>query len=121
MDDSKRVRVLVQDAKTQCLSILTIMDLCKKDKELLKQTAFDEYAVSPGCIHWDCRALHMIENKQKDNPTWESFEVMIKGYEYIAGPKSAKGSGQIFYMESYIAADDDEEQKDPSGGNKALV
>ena len=109
MDDSKRIRILVQDPKLHTLSVLTTLDLCKKDKELLKQTPFDEFAVSPGCIHWDNKALFMIDNKQKDNPTWYSFDVMIKNYEYVSGPKAANGSGQIYYMQNYTGVDDDEE------------
>jgi hypothetical protein len=54
----------------------------------------------------------MIESKTRDNPTWYSSDVMLKGYECIAGPKRAYGSGLIYYVESYqgIEADDDENE-----------
>lgn len=89
------------------------MELCKGDKEFINKTPFDEYAVSNGCIHNGGKAFYMIENKQKDNPTWYSFDVMIRQYEFVSGPKSAKGSGQIYFMEKYAVVDDDK-KKGPS-------
>lgn len=70
MDGQKRVRVLVQDPKTYELSLLTTNDLCKKDRESLKQNSFDEFGISPGIIHWHNKAMYMLENKAKDNATW---------------------------------------------------
>jgi hypothetical protein len=112
MDESKRIKVLVQDPKTKLLSVETTMDLCKSDKEMIEKTPFDEYAVSPGVVHWNNLAFTMIESKTRDNPTWYSSDVMLKGYECIAGPKRAYGSGLIYYVESYqgIEADDDENE-----------
>lgn len=77
------------------------MDLCKVDRELIEKTAFDEYAVSPGVIHWNQYAFTLIESKVRDNPTWYNENVMLQGYECIAGPKRAYGSGLIYYVENY--------------------
>ena len=34
---------------------------------------------------------------------------MYKGYEYVAGPKAAIGSNQLFYLESYTGLEEDDE------------
>jgi hypothetical protein len=117
MDETKRIKVLVQDPKTKLLSVETTMNLCKSDREMIERTPFDEYAVSPGVVHWNNLALTMIESKTRDNPTWYSSDVMLKGYECIAGPKRAYGSGLIYFVESYlgIGADDDETEDKQTG------
>lgn len=108
MDESKRVKVLVQDPKTMLLSVEKTMDLCKIDSELIEKTAFDEYSVSPGVIHWKKYAFTLIESKFRDNPTWYNQIVTLQGYEFIAGPKSAYGSGLIYYVENYCGIDADD-------------
>ena len=117
MDETKRIKVLVQDPKTKLLSVETTMNICKSDREMIERTPFDEYAVSPGVVHWNNLALTMIESKTRDNPTWYSSDVMLKGYECIAGPKRAYGSGLIYFVESYlgIGADDDETEDKQTG------
>ena len=59
---------------------------------------FDEFIITPGCIHWKNFAFNMIENKTKDNPTWASVLLGLKGYEIVSGPKDATGTGQMFYV-----------------------
>jgi len=53
------------------------MILCKVDKEIIERTSFDEYAVSPGVVHWNNFAFTMIESKTRDNPTFFSTDLML--------------------------------------------
>jgi hypothetical protein len=41
----------------------------------------------------------MLKSKTQDNPTWAAADISFKGYDCIAGPKTANGSGQIYYVE----------------------
>jgi hypothetical protein len=42
----------------------------------------------------------MLKSKTQDNPTWAAADISFKGYDCIAGPKNANGSGgQIYYVE----------------------
>ena len=126
MDDSKRVRILVQDPKNHTLSVVTTLDLLKEDKEKLRQVPFDEFIITPGCVHWDNYAFNLIENKTKDNPTWACVNLDIKGYETVSGPKNATGAGQMFFIQEYTGVgdnDDDDEthQHGPSHGQYCVV
>ena len=44
--------------------------------------------------------MFLLKSKTQDNPTWEAADISLKGYDCIAGPKIANGSGgQIYYVE----------------------
>jgi hypothetical protein len=47
-------------------------------------------------------AMFMLNGKSQDNPTWARFDVALKGYECIAGPKIANGMGHIYYVEESL-------------------
>lgn len=121
MDEQRRVKVLVPDPKTKQLVLETTLDLCKIDKEEIDKTPFDEWAVSPGVIHWNGIAMTMIESKTQDNPTWHQYDVMMDRYEHVSGPKHAQGSGQIYYIEKYKDVEDDEVNENaPDHGKKSF-
>ena len=46
--------------------------------------------------------MFMLNTKSQDNPTWARFDVAIKCYECIAGPKTANGMGHIYYIEESL-------------------
>ena len=98
MDDTKRIRVLGQDQQTKTCYLQTTLDLCKNDKDDFDRTPFDEYTVSPGMIHYNLKTYTMIENKTRDNFTWQSLDVMLPSYDYLSGPSGIKNSGMIFYV-----------------------
>ena len=99
MDDTKRIRVLVQDQLTKAFSLMTTLDLCKADKEDFERSPFDEFTVSPGMIHYNNKTYTMIENKTRDNYTWQSLETILPSYDYLSGPSKIKNSGMIFYVQ----------------------
>lgn len=50
----------------------------------------------------------MLDSKTKDNATWASVGLTINGYETVAGPKEATGSGLNFYISEYTGIDEDD-------------
>ena len=64
------------------------------------QQPFAEFAVSQGTLHYGNMVMFLLKSKTQDNPTWAAADISFKGYDCIAGPKSANGSGgQIYYVE----------------------
>ena len=99
MDNSKQVSVLVQDPKTDGLSVLKTLGLCAADKKSILKQPFAEFDVSEGAIYYGNKAIFLLKNKTGDNSTVASFNFSLEGYDCIAGPKTANGSGNIYYVQ----------------------
>lgn len=99
MDDTRRIRVLKQNETSHMLELDSMLDLCQQDKATLSEIPFDEYAISPGVLHWCDLYMTLIDSKQRDNPTWYSSDFSITNYEQLCGPQKAINSGLIYSIE----------------------
>lgn len=79
------------------MSVELQLDFCSEDKKLLVHQAFDEYAITNNCLHWDENVFVLIDSRVKDNPTWHSTNCMLEEHSYVAGPKKADKTNMIFY------------------------
>ena len=52
-------------------------------------------------IHYNNKIYTMIDNKNRDNPTWHSLDIMLPSYEYIAGPANISNSDMIYYIQYF--------------------
>ena len=82
-------------------TLKTTLELPVKDLPSIIYSEFDEYAISDGVLHSGDRMYFMLDSKAKDNPTYASEEIMIENHLHIAGPRYAKESGLIWYMEKH--------------------
>ena len=60
-------------------------------------------------VHWDDAVMLLHSQKKKDAYTFSRVEIMAKNHKFIEGPKKAKGTGMIYYLEQYDQEKDDKE------------
>ena len=111
MDDKKKIRKLEQDPMTFMLTQVNALEMPHKDKLSIKYSDFDEFVISSDLIHWDKYAIYVDESKNKCPYTWGKTEVMAENHKFIQGPKVAKGTGMIFYLEKFESFGDEEGDK----------
>lgn len=92
---------------------LNTLELPQKDANSIVYADFDEYAISDGVLHSNDRMYFLLNSKSKDNATWASEEIMIDNHLHVSGPRYAKESGLIWYMQSYAT----NLQEESSGGD----
>lgn len=71
--------------------------------------------MSSELFHWDERMMYLHESKNKDPYTWGESKIMHPNHDFIAGPKVAKGTDMVYYLQQYntrdaLATSDDTEQ-----------
>ena len=110
MDEKKKIRKLVQDPTTFILKQDTTLELSKKDMLSMKYSDFDEFVMSSELMHWDNRIMFLSESQNKDDYTWGECQIMAEDHKFIQGPKVAKGTGMIFYLEKYESLGLNEEE-----------
>ena len=98
MDDSKKVRVLKPDADTYMWNLVETLELPERDKNTIVYADFDEYSISADVLHYNDK-LYFLRNKATDDPTWASEAVMVDNHLHVSGPRYAKESGLIWYMQ----------------------
>ena len=59
--------------------------------------------MSDSLMHWDDKVIYLSESKRRDTYTWRKSQIMAKDHKFIEGPKNAKGSGMVYYIEQYDA------------------
>ena len=67
----------------------------------MKYSDFDEFVMSSDLMHWDNRIMYLNETKNKDDYTWGESKIMAENHKFIQGPKVARGTGLIYYLEKY--------------------
>ena len=112
MDDKKRIRELEQDPLNYMLTLTSTLDVPKNDKLNIKHSDFDEFCMSSELFHWDNRVMFFSETKNFDGYTFGSLHVMADNHKFIQGPKVAKGTEMIFYLEKYEAVDEEVIEED---------
>ena len=103
MDDKKKIRRLAQDPVNFQLRIETTLELLPSDQLAINYSEFDEFIMSDYLMHWDDKVIYLSESKRRDVYTWRKSQIMAKDHKFIEGPKNAKGSGMIYYIEKYDA------------------
>ena len=106
MDDQKKIRLLEENPETYMWTLKNTLELPVKDLPSLIYSEFDEYTISDGVLHAADKMYFLLDSKAKDNPTYASEEVMIDNHLHIGGPRYAKESGMIWYVEKHSMADD---------------
>jgi len=121
MDDQKKIRLCESNKETGMFKQLNTLELPQKDANSLEYADFDEYTISDGVLHCNDRMYFLLNSKSKDNATWASEEIMIDNHLHVSGPRYAKESGLIWYMQSYAtnleetSGGDDEDFFDMAG------
>ena len=106
MDDSKKVRVLKPDADTYMWNLVETLELPEKDKNAIVYADFDEYSISADVLHYNDK-LYFLRNKATDDPTWASEAIMVDNHLHVSGPRYAKESGLIWYMQQHAALEEE--------------
>lgn len=113
MDDQKKIRLCEPNKDTQMWKQLTTLELPERDMNNIVYNDFDEYCVSDGVLHTNDKLYFLLDSKAKDNATWASQDFMIENHLHVSGPRYAKESGMIWYMQQHAAlAEDDEHDHD---------
>ena len=99
MDEKKKVRRLTQDPLNFSLKMDTTLEMLPQDQLTVKYSEFDEFIMSDGLMHWDDRIIFLSEQKRKDAYTWGQSKIMAENHKFIQGPKKAKGTGMVYYLE----------------------
>ena len=120
MDEKKKIRKLYQDPITYNLKQDNALELCTKDMLNIKYSDFDEFIMSSEVMHWDNRIMFVHETKTKDDYTWGESKIMSENHKFIQGPKVAKGTGMIYYLEKYDNIGNEEDDKD-AGAEEAQI
>ena len=113
MDEKKKVRRLLQDPLTFALRMDTTLEMLAQDQLTVKYSEFDEFIMSDGLMHWDDRIIFLSEQKRKDAYTWGQSKIMAENHKFIQGPKRAKGTGMVYYLEQYDGALQDDQAANP--------
>ena len=108
MDDSKKVRVLVPNTETFNWKLSQTLELCEKDEHGIIYSDFDEWTVSDGVLHGNDRLYYFLASSNMDNPTWASEQIMLENHLHVSGPRYAKESGLIWYMQKHTLSKEDE-------------
>ena len=101
MDDQKKIRLLEPNPENYMWTLKTTLELPLKDQQSIVYADFDEYCISDGVLHANDRMYFLLDSKTKDNPTYASEEIMIDNHLHISGPRYAKESGMIWYMQQH--------------------
>lgn len=99
MDDQKKIRLCEANKETNKFKQLTVLELPERDANAIVYAEFDEYTVSDGVLHSNEKMYFLLDSKAKDNATWASEEIMIDNHLHVSGPRYAKESGLIWYMQ----------------------
>ena len=52
-------------------------------------------------LHYNDKLYFLLDSRAKDNATWASEPFMVDGHLHISGPRYAKESGLIWYMQQH--------------------
>ena len=107
MDEKKKIRKLNQDPISFQLKMETTLEILPKDQLALNYSDFDEFIMSDTLMHWDDQVIYLSESKRKDEYTWRSSKIMAPDHKFIEGPKQAKYTGMIYYLEQYEDSSND--------------
>jgi len=108
MDEQKKVRVLSANSETYMWKQTNILELPERDANGIVYADFDEYTVSDGVLHFNDKLYFLLESKSMDNPTWASEQIMFDNHLHISGPRYAKESGLIWYMQQHAKMEDED-------------
>ena len=75
------------------------IELLPEDKNTLYHDTFDEFLISDDTMHWNDKVIYFSEQKKKDNYTWGQSTIMSTDHKHVQGPKKAKGTGMVWYIE----------------------
>ena len=101
MDDTKKIRQLHGDPETNMWKADQVFTLRERDTAHIVYSDFDEYTISDGVLHKDDKLYFLLDSKSKDNLTWASEQIMLDNHMHVAGPRYAKESGMIWYMQQH--------------------
>ena len=101
MDDQKKIRLCDINPETLKFKQINTLELPERDANAIVYSEFDEYTVSDGVLHSNEKMYFLLDSKAKDNATWASEEIMIDNHLHVSGPRYAKESGLIWYMQQY--------------------
>lgn len=101
MDEQKKIRVLKPNEETQMWVQDTTFELPVKDAKSIVYSDFDEYCISDGVLHANEQMYFLLDSRAKDNATWESQNIMLENHLHVSGPRYAKESGLIWYIQQY--------------------
>lgn len=99
MDDMKKIRVLKPNEENYNWVQESVLELPAADAKSIIYSDFDEYCISDGVLHYNDRMFFMIDQRSKDNETWAAQNVMLENHLCISGPRYAKESGLIWYIQ----------------------
>lgn len=99
MDDQKKIRLCEPNNDTQMWKQINTLELPERDMNAIVYNDFDEYCVSDGVLHTNEKLYFLLDSKAMDNPTWASQDFMIENHLHVSGPRYAKESGMIWYMQ----------------------
>jgi len=112
MDDQKKIRMLKPNEETYVWKQLNTFELGEQDAKQIVYSDFDEYCISDGVLHANDRMYFMLDSRSKDNATWDSAIIMQENHLHVSGPRYAKESGLIWYIQQYAANIEDEDEPD---------
>mmetsp|Transcript_1797 Transcript_1797/g.2555 ORF Transcript_1797/g.2555 Transcript_1797/m.2555 type:complete len:208 (+) Transcript_1797:3003-3626(+) len=112
MDDQKKIRVLKPNDETYVWRQDTTFELCQSDAKQIVYSDFDEYCISDGVLQANDRMYFLLDSRAKDNATWDSANVMLENHLHVSGPRYAKESGMIWYIQQYAANIQDDTEGD---------
>lgn len=101
MDDQKKIRVLTPNEENYVWKQTMTFELCADDAKQIVYSDFDEYCISDSVLHANDRMYFMLDSRAKDNDTWASTNIMLENHLFTSGPRYAKESGLIWYIQKY--------------------
>ena len=63
--------------------------------------------MSDSLMHWDDYVIYISESKRRDEYTFRRSKIMAEDHKFIEGPKQAKNTGMIYYLEQYECSNND--------------
>ena len=119
MNDQKKISVLEPNKETNMWKLVSTLELPERDTNNIVYADFDEYAISDGVLHTNEKMYFMLNSKAKDNATWASEDIMLENHKHVSGPRYAKESGLIWYMQQY--ATESEEGQPQQDENELML
>ena len=107
MDEKKKIKKMIQDPLSFQLKLETTLEILPKDQLAINYSDFDEFIMSDSLMHWDDYVIYISESKRRDEYTWRSSKIMAENHKFIEGPKQAKNTGMIYYLEQFECSNND--------------
>lgn len=117
MDDKKKVRVLKPNEDNHMWTQDNTFELPAADAKQIIYSDFDEYCISDGVLHYNDRMFYLLDSRAKDNDTWASANIMLENHLHVSGPRYAKETGAIWYIEQFAANISEVPMEDEEGAD----